>query len=121
MHRDFLTALWHGESCRSVYQRLCFSLDEAWRAQKAELWEDVELTDHIKAALREPIGSAPHSWAESFMREAEEEEKKKPPLVIRMEKRRRQIEAEHLRLMAEENERMKKKIAEAMKKEEEED
>ena len=36
MHRDFLTALWHGESCRSVYQRLCFSLDEAWRAQKAE-------------------------------------------------------------------------------------
>jgi len=120
MHKDFLTALWNNENPREVYDRLCRIEDAVWNKNKRELLDDLEMCDHIRFALREPIGSAPYEWAQSFMREAQVEEEKKPPRQIAYEKRRREIEREYLRLKEAESERMKQAIRKRLEEEERE-
>lgn len=107
MHRDFLTALQHGENIDAVFQRL---RQYEFRVHEGILYsyeEDKRICDYVKFALRQPEGSFPHEWAQTFIKQAEAAEAKKPKKQLRTEARRREIENEYLELKQKEIEAMK--------------
>ena len=121
MHRDLLTALWNREDVRVVYDRLRDIIYQARDEEVADLWQDVITCDHIRCALKEPVGSIPYQWATAYMEEAQKQEESKSPRQLKYEKRRREIELEYLRCKEEETNRIKELCAEREREEREEE
>ena len=107
-----MTAIYHNEPLREVFDRLMEVEDKASEQRRRKLRYEYETADKVLRALHEHIDSAPFRWAQSFMREAEAAEKKKGDDQLRREEERRQIEAEYLEEKKKEIEDMRKKHSE---------
>lgn len=112
MHQDFLTAIYHNEPLREVFDRLMEVEDKASEQRRRKLRYEYETADKILRALHEHIDSDPFKWAQAYMREAEAAEKKKGDDQLRREEERRQIEAEYLEEKKKEIEYMRKQHSE---------
>ena len=108
MHRDFYTALKYGESTDAVFNRLRLYEIRVHEGIVQGYEEDRRICDYVKFALRQPEGSFPHEWAQSFIQQAEAMEAKKSEETQRTEARRREIENEYLELKQKEIEAMRR-------------
>lgn len=108
MHKDFLTALWHNEPLRSVYNRLIDETNRAWNKERGRLYEDYKEAESVLYSLRQPADSFMFKWALSFITEAEKQENEKNPERLIFEARLREAERELLELKEEEVKELKK-------------
>lgn len=112
MRRDFLEAIFYNHPLRTVYDRLEHEQRARHELERSRLYNEYDTAQKILLALKEPLGSDPFNWAQSYMREAEKAEASKDQATKEWEAKRRELEAEYLRLKELELEEMRQRHSE---------
>lgn len=108
LHKDYLTAIYHNEPLKVVYNRLLEEMNARHELERGRLHREYQTAVEVLLALHEPYGSDPFEWAQAYMRQAEKAEASKDAATKEWEAKRREIEAEYFRLKQEEIEYMQK-------------
>lgn len=112
MHKDFLEAIHYNHPLGAVYDRLYQELHARHDLERGRLYREYDTAQKILLALKEPLGSDPFNWAQSYIREAEKAEASKDQATKEWEAKRRELEAEYLRLKELEVEEMRQRHSE---------